>query len=157
MFKRELPFTVEMVSGPNCFLSKRAVVRSHSGHGFSRALVVAPPCAPTEFRFAPCDLACCRFLRLFELGVGFDPGAASQAFLRPHLARGATIYRAGIYPGRHSSRYKGHRSAGTIAFVTATWSSFMSPSAEFLKYDNVSLSKMLSIKGTGFRRVRLAY
>src|ERR1700757_3644882 len=41
MFKRELPFRVKMASGPNCFLSKRAVVRSHSGHGFSRAVLVA--------------------------------------------------------------------------------------------------------------------
>jgi hypothetical protein len=82
-------------------------------------------------------------------GVGFDPGAASQAFLRPHLARRATIYHARIYPGRHSSRYKGHRSAGTLVFVTATRSSFMSPSAEFLKHDNVSLGNMLNIKGTG--------
>src|SRR5205085_3079784 len=67
----------------------------------------SPPGVPTEFRLAQCDLACCRFLRLFELGVGFDPSAASQAPLRPQLAQGSTIYRAWIYLGHHLSRYKG--------------------------------------------------
>jgi hypothetical protein len=62
---------------------------------------------PTEFHLAQCDLACCRFLRLFELEIGFEPSAAIPASLRPHLVRGHTICRARIYLGCHFSRYKG--------------------------------------------------
>jgi hypothetical protein len=61
---------------------------------------------PTEFHLAQCDLAQCRFLRLFELEIGFEPSAAIPASLRPHLVQEHTICRARIYLGRHSSRYK---------------------------------------------------
>jgi hypothetical protein len=56
---------------------------------------------PTEFHLAQCDLAQCRFLRLFEPEIGFDPNAAIPALPRPHLVQEKTICRARIYLERH--------------------------------------------------------